>query len=298
MDLKNIKTFMTVVSTGNFTKAASELSFTQSTITAQIQSLERELGFPLFERIGRSNHLTSGGKQFVRYAAQIADIMQKAGSLGEDMANMKGTLRIGVLESLLFAKLLDVLQLIQEEFPKLEIVIKLGQAKELCSLLKSNQLDVIYISGASNSDPALKCCYSKREELVFTAGASNPITRSRVPVNTVFEYPFLTTEPSGYCFAVLREIASRNLLTLKHSITVDSIAAIVTLLSDNRSVAFLPLYSLEKDIQSGRIKVIDTGEKQYYYSQLLCCSDKWISPFMEKLTEIISAKYPENNNDF
>lgn len=288
---------MTVVSTGNFTKAAAELNFTQSTVTAQIQSLERELGFPLFERIGRSNYLTSGGKQFVNYAAQIADIMQKAGSLGEDMANMKGTLRIGVLESLLFAKLLDVLPLIQEAFPKLEIAIKLGQAKELCSLLKSNQLDVIYISGAPNSDTALKCCYSKKEELVFAAGANNPIGRSQVTLNAVFDCPFVTTEPSGYCFAVLREIASRNLLTLKHSITVDSIAAIVTLLSDNRSVAFLPLYSLEKDIQKGNIKVIDTGEKQYYYSQLLCCSDKWFSPFMEKLSEIIGVKYPENNDE-
>ena len=44
MDIKNIETFLRVAELENFTKAAEELSYAQSTVTTQIQQLERELG--------------------------------------------------------------------------------------------------------------------------------------------------------------------------------------------------------------------------------------------------------------
>ena len=59
MDLTNIRTFLQIVASGSFAGAAQELQYAQSTVSAQIQALERELGFPLFERIGRKNYLTN-----------------------------------------------------------------------------------------------------------------------------------------------------------------------------------------------------------------------------------------------
>ena len=53
MDLKNLRTFQTVVQEGGFNKAAEKLNYTQSTITFQINQLEQELGLRLFEKIGR-----------------------------------------------------------------------------------------------------------------------------------------------------------------------------------------------------------------------------------------------------
>ena len=51
MDLKNLRTFQTVVQEGGFNKAAEKLNYTQSTITFQINQLEQELGLRLFEKI-------------------------------------------------------------------------------------------------------------------------------------------------------------------------------------------------------------------------------------------------------
>ena len=50
MDLKNLRTFQTVVQEGGFNKAAEKLNYTQSTITFQINQLEQELGLRLFEK--------------------------------------------------------------------------------------------------------------------------------------------------------------------------------------------------------------------------------------------------------
>ena len=66
MELRNVKTFIKIAEIGNFSKAATELGYAQSTVTMQIQTLERELGVSLFERNGKSAVLSAAGKEFLR----------------------------------------------------------------------------------------------------------------------------------------------------------------------------------------------------------------------------------------
>lgn len=71
MELRNLKTFQVVAECSNFTKAAEKLNFTQPTVTAQIQSLEKELNQLLFFRVGRTNHLTPAGKLLKKYTDEL-----------------------------------------------------------------------------------------------------------------------------------------------------------------------------------------------------------------------------------
>ena len=149
MDTQSALTFLRIARLGSFTKAAEEMHYAQSTVTMQIQRLEKELGFPLFERIGRKTQLTAAGREFLAYAEQFLELSERAQRIGSDAKTMKGTLRVGILESLLFAKILPILSEFRREFPNLEIQLNIGQASKLRSLLKKNELDVIYISGAA-----------------------------------------------------------------------------------------------------------------------------------------------------
>jgi len=295
MDLQNVKTFVSVAKLENFTKAADEMNYAQSTVTAQIKSLEKELGYPLFERIGRKNHLTEGGREFLAYATQILQIMNKAQTIGQDVSKMKGTLRIGVLESLLIPNLLPVLRVFQKEFSNLEISIKVGQAYELAALLRQNQLDIIYVSNVIEPASGIKICYQHREELVFAASVNHELVKEKdISLQKAFSYPFIVTEPSGCCYGRLKEITAKNNLNLYHHIIVDSATAIGHLLDDGKSVAFLPQYALEEKIQKGELKKLDVKiAPQYYYCQLVCTKDKWLSPFIERFIEHFKMRYPE-----
>ena len=55
MNIRSLQTFIRVVELKSFTKAACELNYVQSTVTMQIQQLEKELGYPLFDRIGKKS---------------------------------------------------------------------------------------------------------------------------------------------------------------------------------------------------------------------------------------------------
>lgn len=298
MDLKTVQTFIQVAEQRNFTKAARELNYVQSTVTMQIQQLERELGFPLFDRIGKTVSLTALGEEFLGYAYEMMSIMHKAEALGETAGDMHGTLRVGVLESLLFSVVLDVLRAYKEKYPNLELHLKMGQATELLQQLKENRLDMAYLSAECNSDPDLCCCYRQEEQLIFVSDAAHPAAKKkRIPVSELLEYDFVVTERTGICYGRLRELAARCNRPLKASVEVDSTVAIIQLLQKGMGLAFLPEYAVRRLLEQGKLVKLDVElAPQTYYSQILCHKNRWRSPFMEGFIDAIRREKAEQGS--
>ncbi|MBQ4424466.1 MAG: LysR family transcriptional regulator [Lachnospiraceae bacterium] len=295
MDIQSLETFLQVAHLENFTKTAEVMNYAQSTVTMQIKRLEQELGFPLFERIGRKNHLTAAGEAFLPQAAEILRILQKVRALNINSAEIQGTLRIGVLESIMFTAILAVLPQFSVQFPNIDVMLKIGQSTELLTLLKQNQLDFIYISNSMNTDKMLHCCYRRAEEIIFTAWSGHPLARrKKIPIAELLHYPFIVAEPSGRCYSRLQEIAGEQNITLRHSVIVDNIHAIATLQLNTDKISFLPAYSLEKQLNRGELVRLDVDlPPQIYYSQILYHNNKWIPPYMEAFIDLVRIARPE-----
>lgn len=295
MDIRNIETFLRVVELGGFTKAANEMNYAQSTVTMQIQQIEQELGFPLFDRIGKKISLTSAGREFLSYANEISHIMEQINTLGKQPNEVSGILRVGILESLLFGVMLDILPVYKRQYANIDIQIKMGQAADLLMLLKQNQLDMIYVSGNLNTDCDIYCCYRRQENLVFVASPSHVLAnRLSVPLSEFLMYPLIVTECSGVCYGRLKELASAYNLILRHAFVVDSTVAISELLCRDMGLSFLPEYSISRYLnEKDLVKVNVDVPPQIYYSQILYHKSKWIPPFMEGLISLIQKVRPE-----
>lgn len=76
MNIENIEAFVYINHYGSFNKAADVLYISQPTVTARIQSLERELDCKVFDRLGKQINLTDKGRQFLPYAQQILQVYQ------------------------------------------------------------------------------------------------------------------------------------------------------------------------------------------------------------------------------
>jgi DNA-binding transcriptional LysR family regulator len=86
MDLKRLNTFVTVAELGTVLKAAQQLHITQPALSRQISGLEQELGFQLFERVGRRLLLTPRGEQFL---ADCRSLLGHAETLGERAKSLR-----------------------------------------------------------------------------------------------------------------------------------------------------------------------------------------------------------------
>jgi LysR family cyn operon transcriptional activator len=106
MNLRHLRTFVTVADAGGFARASGRLNLTQPAASRQIFALEEELGVALFDRIGRRIQLTSEGEDLLRRSRRLLD---DAAALGERARALRegnsGTLRVGaptqVIENLL-----------------------------------------------------------------------------------------------------------------------------------------------------------------------------------------------------
>ncbi len=280
MDMHTIETFIQVAELQSFTKAAAALGYAQSTVTMQVRALEQELGYPLFDRIGKRISLTAPGQKFLVHAYEITHILEQAGALNKEAG---GTLRVGVLESLLFGKLTARLPAFKAQHPQTKLQIKMGQAAELLQLAKQNQLDLVYLSADLNTDPDLICLYQQPENMIFVCGAAHPLaTADTVSASELFAEEFIVTERSGICFGRLRKLAAANGVLLRDSVEVDSTAVIATLLQTGMGVAFLPAYAITDQLADGRlIRLNVQTEPEAYFSQILCHKDRWLSPVMQ-----------------
>jgi DNA-binding transcriptional LysR family regulator len=79
LETRQLQTFCVAARTGNFTRAAAELGYCQSTVTVHIRSLERELGAPLFERnrFSKTVILTEAGKTALEYAERLLALVNE-----------------------------------------------------------------------------------------------------------------------------------------------------------------------------------------------------------------------------
>ena len=96
MDFGQIEAFVQVSAHNSFSRAAEVLQLTQPSITARIQSLEREVGEELFERGGRGVRLTDAGTAFLPYAERILQTLVEGRDAIDEVRNVQlGSLQLG-----------------------------------------------------------------------------------------------------------------------------------------------------------------------------------------------------------
>src|SRR6201993_5541043 len=116
MDLRQLTTYRVLARTLNFHQAAEQLHCVQSTVTAQIQALEDELGARLFDRLGRRGVLTDAGTRLVAYADRLLNLAHEARLGGSRREEQVGTLTISATETLFTYRLPPVLHRFRPSF--------------------------------------------------------------------------------------------------------------------------------------------------------------------------------------
>ncbi|WP_181707906.1 LysR substrate-binding domain-containing protein [Chthonobacter rhizosphaerae] len=121
-DLEVLRTFVAIIDTGSFTRAAGRVGLTQSSVSLQIRRLERGLGKALFSREGRTVHLTVEGELLADYARRMLRLGDEARERlrAEEVA---GTVRLGTPEDFATVHLPDVLARFARAHPKVALEV-------------------------------------------------------------------------------------------------------------------------------------------------------------------------------
>lgn len=137
------KVFCEVAKCQSFSKAAKELYISQSAVSQGIKQLERELQVRLFTRTPKGVNLTSEGNllfEYVNSAINLINVGEK--KLFQAKGLMVGELKIGVGDTISRYFLLPYLEIFHNQFPNIKLKIMNRTTLELCSMLKSGEIDI------------------------------------------------------------------------------------------------------------------------------------------------------------
>ncbi len=155
--LRQVKYFVAVAQNGAVSRAAHELSISQSAVTEAIKDLEADLGVILFERHPRGLSLTFQGNQFLRHADKIlADVALARNAFGSEAAPESGRLQLGVTSLMAGYVLSEVLSRYRRIRPGVDVTAVEDSAEYLEHLLIGGELDVaVMVASASRDRMAL-----------------------------------------------------------------------------------------------------------------------------------------------
>ena len=241
LDLDLLRSFVAVVETGGFTRAAERVHLTQSTISQQIKRLEDSVGHILLvrERAPGGVQLTEEGEVLLGYARRLLSISAEAEAALRQPAAPK-TVRLGVPEDFAGRRLIDLLSGFSRASPHLRLDTVSGWSFELRRLLDNGEIDLALIKREPGDAP---CLGRWPETLVWVAGPSGELDADPVP---------LAMFPQG-CFRLRRDRQQPTRIAEQHFAFFGDLHAARRALAHKQAVADAVLQPLDL-LADGRLR--------------------------------------------
>ncbi len=155
MNLRQLKYFLATAELGQVSRAASELSISQSSITSAIRELEQGMGTTLFNRTAHGMDLTPTGRDLLSAARDVMEKVQIAQDIGQNHSDVTGTINIAATYTVCGYFLPFHLDRRAHRFPNLTINISELNRESIEEGLIANRFDVAVILTSNTSNPEL-----------------------------------------------------------------------------------------------------------------------------------------------
>lgn len=162
MDIQHLTSFIEIANSKSFTKTAEKLGYVQSSVSAHISTLEKELGVKLFYRqTGKGVQLTNEGKHMLPIVEQIVSL---ASQLAKPSSSPE-TLSIATIESLSRTRLKDLFHAYPAAYPNINLVINYGNCTDNLNQLRQEKVDIAIVLAPKIIDPEFSIQVFSQESL-------------------------------------------------------------------------------------------------------------------------------------
>jgi DNA-binding transcriptional LysR family regulator len=287
MEIKQLKTFITIAKTGNFSHASDLLGYAQPTVTTHIKLLEDEFHVRLFERLGHKVKLTHDGKRLLYYAENILKLSEEAVSAFSERDGETGKISIGANESFSVVRLPLILKDFVQRYPKADVSLKFGSVKTIHEALQNNEVDIAFLLTRKVNFPDLILETLIEEPVSAVAAPGHPFALKASASITDFEnQDLIITQENCTYRALIEDLINRNNVHPKSVMGTNNIHAIKQLVMSGLGVAILPRVSVEYEIAQNLMTEIPWKEAPLpVYTQIAYHKDKWLSPTLLKFLE-------------
>jgi Transcriptional regulator len=259
MNLENIEAFVYVNHFGSFNKAAEVLYLSQPSVTARIQTLERELDCRLFDRLGKQIVLTEKGKQFLPYALKILQTYRKSKLQLQQRAAVPNELRIGSTVSVSNYVIPGLLPILKARFPELTFKLTTATTDDLVAKLLNREIDIAFVRKLAH--PALQSFPYYEDPIKLYVYADHPFVGSgRASLRDIIGQPLVFFECGSLDWMRLHRVFEGLDQPPDIVYHADNAETAKKLVLRKAGICFLPGLIVRQEVAEGKLKPIEIEE--------------------------------------
>jgi DNA-binding transcriptional LysR family regulator len=289
MQIESLKVFCDLAETESFTKAAQINNITQSAVSQQVSSLERQFKSMLIERSKKRFRLTREGQVLYEYSKQMIQTFDSLHSRIQEIKDIiSGTIRVATIYSIGLHDLPPYIKKFLRGYPTVNVHVEYRRSNQVYEDVLGNVVDVGLVA-YPNKDARLEIVPLRKDMLVLICHPQHPLARTKsVKLSTISSQKFIGFEPDIPTRKAIDKILKDRSVNVQTVMEFDNIETVKRAVEIDAGISIVPQGTVAQEVSKQTLTQIHIEDSDFYRPlAAIYKKNKVLSPALKQFLAIL-----------
>ncbi|CAB1127769.1 RuBisCO operon transcriptional regulator [Candidatus Hydrogenisulfobacillus filiaventi] len=265
----------------SFSRAAEDMILSQPAVSMHIKHLERVIGLPLFEKVGRRIRLTEAGERLYHYSQRLFALLQETAEAMDALRGAEqGHLRVAADTTAGVYVVPAYLGRFRRAHPQVMVALEVTNRESALERLLLREVDLAVIGQLPSQEEELEATPFLVNELVVIASPDHRLAgRTHIPVQELEAETLLMREPGSGTRATTERFFAEAGVQIRSGMELGSNSTIKQAVAHGLGIAVMSRRAIDLEVASGRLVVLDVeGFPRLRYWHVAQVRDRFLPP--------------------
>ncbi len=296
MQIENFKIFADLVETKSFSKAAKLNGITQSAVSQQARSMERNFKTLMIDRSQKQFNLTREGQRIYDAAKEILHVYEKLVSELQEMKKViSGTIRISTIYSIGLHELPPYIKRFLHDYPSVNVRIEYRRSNLVYEDILHNSVDFGLVAFPQKLRQ-IETIPFRNDRLVLITHPNHALAKAaEIELKTLAGHKFIGFDPDIPTRKAVDQIFRDNKLEITPVMEFDNIETVKRAVEIDHGIAIVPQATVQQEIRQGTLTAVSFKGKEFTRPlAILHRKGRVLTPAMKKFIETLNATEAAN----
>jgi len=291
MQIESLKVFCDLSETESFTKAAQINHVTQSAVSQQISSLERQFKSLLIERSKKKFRLTREGQVLYDYSKQIIQTYDALYSRLQEIKDIiSGTIRLATIYSIGLHDLPPYLKKFLKAYPTVNVHVEYRRSNQVYEDVLGNVVDLGLVAYPVK-DAKLEIIPLRKDMMVLVCHPQHPFAKLKsIPLKAISGQKFIGFEPDIPTRRAIDKILKENEIQVQHVMEFDNIETVKRAVEIDAGISIVPHGTITQEVSKQTLVEIKIDNEEFYRPlAAIHKKNKVLSPAMKQFLSVLKT---------
>ena len=291
MQIESLKVFCDLTETESFTKAAQINKITQSAVSQQISSLEKQFKSLLIERSKKKFRLTREGQVLYDYSKQIIQTFESLHSKLQEIKDIiSGTIRIATIYSIGLHDLPPYIKKFLRSYPTVNVHVEYRRSNQVYDDVLGNVVDLGLVAYPIK-DNRLEIVPLRKDRMVLICHPQHPLAKNKtVKLADISGQKFIGFEPDIPTRKAIDKILKDNNVTVQNVMEFDNIETVKRAVEIEAGISIVPQATITQEVSKQTLAQVEFQDVEFFRSlAALYKKNKVLSPALKQFLTILKG---------